>query len=87
VNLLAFTIYRRLRLGELRSIKIILQLTDRSTIVPISVVEDVLIMEGEFMFPINFVVLNTERVPKVESPTAHHIHLSYCCRPWRYSPL
>ena len=67
VNLLLFTVYERLGLGELRPTKIVLQLADRSTRIPQDVVEDVLINVGEFIFPIDFVLLDTKRVPNVES--------------------
>jgi len=62
-NLRPFTVYERFGLGELIPIKIVLQFADRSTRTPQGVVEDVLIKVGEFMFPIDFVVFDTERVP------------------------
>jgi len=67
VNLLPLTVYKILRVGELTHTKIVLQLANKSTRVPRGVVEDVLIKVGEFIFPVDFVVLDTERVPNVES--------------------
>jgi len=59
VKLLPFTVYERLGLGELKPIKMILQLADHSTRLPRGMVEDVLITVGEFIFPVDFVVLET----------------------------
>ena len=67
VNLLSLTVHQRLGLGELKPAKIILQLADRSTRIPRGVVDDVLIKVREFIFPANFVVLDTERVSNVKS--------------------
>jgi len=67
VNLLPFTIYERFGQGELKPTKIVPQVADRSTRIPRGVVEDVLINVGEFIFPIDFIVLDTERVPAAES--------------------
>ena len=49
-------------LGELKSTRITLQLADRSVKVPKGVVEDVLIKVGDFVFPVDFIVLETELV-------------------------
>ena len=65
--MLSFTVYEKHGLGELRPTKIVHQLADRSTRLPQSVVEDVLIKLGEFIFPIDFVVLDIKRIPNVES--------------------
>jgi len=62
VNLLSFTVYERLGIRELKLTKTILQLADRSTRVPIGMVEDVLIKVREFIFLVNCVVLYTEVV-------------------------
>ena len=43
VNLLLFTVYERLRLGELRPTKTVLQLINRSTTLSMGAVEDVVI--------------------------------------------
>ena len=67
VKLLPFTMYERLGLGELRYTKIILQLANMSTRLSRGVVEDVLIKMGEFIFFVDFVVLDTKRVPIAES--------------------
>lgn len=67
VNLLPFTVYEKLGLGELKPTKMVLQLADRSTRLPRGVIEDVLLKVGEFIFPVDFIVLETEKVPNIES--------------------
>ena len=49
-------------LGELKPTKTILQLAYRSTRAPKGLVEDVLIKVGEFIYPVDFVLLETESV-------------------------
>jgi len=67
VNLIPFTDYERLGLGELKPTKIIIQLADRSTRLPRGIVEDVLIRVGEFIYPVDFVVIETEKLPNISS--------------------
>jgi hypothetical protein len=43
VNLLPYTVYEQLGLGELKPTKVVLQLADRSVVIPRGVVEDVLV--------------------------------------------
>ena len=66
VNLLPFTVYERLGLGELKSIKIVLQLSDRSIRLPKGLIEDVLVKVGDFIYPVDFAVLETEVVVNPE---------------------
>ena len=62
VNLIPFTKYERLELGELKPTKMVIQMADRSTRVPRGIVEDVLIRVGEFIYLVDFVVIETEKV-------------------------
>ena len=62
VNLLPFSVYEQLGLGELKETSIVLQLTDRSVKVPRGVVEDVLVQVDKFYFPVDFIVLDTQPV-------------------------
>jgi len=62
VSLIPFTEYERLELGELKSTKIVIQLADRLTRVPRGTVEDVLIRVGEFIYPVDFIVIENEKV-------------------------
>ena len=61
VNLLPYSVYKQLGLGELRPTNITLSLTDRSVKIPKGIVEDVLVKVDKFYYPVDFVVLDTER--------------------------
>ena len=60
VNLLPYSIYVELELGELEPTNITLQLADRSVKIPREIVKDVLVQVDEFYFPVDFVVLDTQ---------------------------
>ena len=62
VNLLPYSMYRQLGLGELKPTSITLSLADRSIKIPKGTVEDVLIQVDKFYYPVDFVVLDTEPV-------------------------
>jgi hypothetical protein len=65
VNLLPYSIYLQLGLGELKPTSMTLQLADRSVKIPQGIVEDVLIKVDKFYFPMDFIVLDTELVQVV----------------------
>ena len=69
VNLLPYSVYLRLGLGDLKATPVTLQLADRSVRIPKGVVEDVLIQVGEFLFPVDFIVLDTCPIPDVFEKT------------------
>ena len=56
-----------LELGELKPTRMVIQLADRSIRVPREIVEDVLIRVGEFIYPVDFVVIETEKVSNLAS--------------------
>ena len=60
VNLLPYSMYKQLGLGELKPTSITLSLADKSIKIPLGTVEDVLIQVDKFYYPIDFVVLDTE---------------------------
>ena len=60
VNLLPYSMYKQLELGDLKPTFITLSLTDRSIKIPKGTVEDVLIQVDKFYYPVDFVVLDTE---------------------------
>ena len=62
VNLLPYSLYKQLGLGELKLTNITLSLADRSVKIPKGIVEDVLVMVDKFYYPVDFVVLDTESV-------------------------
>ena len=62
VNLLPYSVYKQLGLGELKPTNITLSLADRSVKIPKGIVEDVLVKVDKFYYPVDFVVLDTEPV-------------------------
>ena len=68
VNLLPYSVYKQLGLGELKPTTITLSLADRSVKIPKGIVEDVLVKVYTFYYPVDFVVLDTE---PVEEGTNH----------------
>ena len=62
VNLLPYSVYVQLGLGELKPTSMTLQLVDQSVKVPRGIVEDVLIKVDKFYFPVDFIVLDIEPV-------------------------
>ena len=66
VNLMPYSIYKQLGLGELKPTNITLSLTDRSVKIPKGIVEDVLVKIDKFYYPVDFVVLDTE--PSASEP-------------------
>jgi len=67
VNLLPYHVYEQLGLGELKATPITLQLADRSVKIPRGVIEDVLVKVDKFLFPVDFIVLDTEPVTNMPS--------------------
>ena len=62
VNLLSYSMYKQLGLGELKPTNITLSLADRSVKIPKGIVEDVLVKVDKFYYPVDFVVLDTEPI-------------------------
>ena len=65
VNLLPYSMYKQLGLGELKPTSITLSLADRSIKIPKGTIEDVLIQVDKFYYPVDFVILDTEPVTVV----------------------
>ncbi|KAL6347414.1 hypothetical protein AAG906_022341 [Vitis piasezkii] len=64
VNLLPYSVYKQLGLGELKPTSITLSLADRSVKLPRGVIEDVLVQVDNFYYPVDFVVLDTDPTVK-----------------------
>ena len=62
VNLMTYSVYKQLGLGELKPTNIPLSLADRSVKIPKGIVEDVLVKIDKFYYPVDFVVLDTEPI-------------------------
>ena len=69
INLLPFFIYQQLGLGKLSPTQVTLQLADRSVKVPKGEINDVFICVGEFIYPVDFIVLETQPVSNRRSQT------------------
>ena len=69
VNLLPYSMYKQLGLGELKPTSITLSLANRSIKIPKGTIEDVLIQVDKFYYPVDFVVLEKEPV----SVGANHV--------------
>ena len=62
LNLLLYSVYKQLGLGELKPTNITLSLVDRSVKIPKGIVEDVLVKVDKFYYPVDFVVLDTDPI-------------------------
>ena len=62
VNLLPYSMYKQLGLGELKPTNITLSLADRSVKILKGIVEDVLVKIDKFYYPVDFIVLDTEPI-------------------------
>jgi hypothetical protein len=67
VNLLPYSVFQSLNLGELKPTSVTLLLADRSVKVPKGIVEDVLVQVDKFIYPVDFVVLDTQPVEACNS--------------------
>nr|CAN75109.1 hypothetical protein VITISV_010027 [Vitis vinifera] len=64
VNLLPYSVYKQLGLGELKPTTITLSLANRSVKIPRGVIEDVLVQVDNFYYPVDFIVLDTDPTVK-----------------------
>ncbi|KAK9190504.1 hypothetical protein WN943_019110 [Citrus x changshan-huyou] len=62
VNLLPYSVFVKLGLGELYPTPVVLKLADRSTKIPRDIVEDVLIQVDKFYFLVGFIVIDTKLI-------------------------
>jgi hypothetical protein len=60
VNLMPYSVYLQLGLGEIKPTMVVLQLADQSIKRPRGVVEDVLVQIDNFYYPVDFLILDTE---------------------------
>ena len=65
INLMALSVARRLSLGELTPTTVTLQMADRTMAKPEGVIEDVLVKVGNFVFPVDFIILDMEEDSQV----------------------
>ncbi|KAL6340792.1 hypothetical protein AAG906_030916 [Vitis piasezkii] len=60
VNLLPYSVYEQVGLGELKPTSITLSLADRFVKIPRGIIEDFLVQIEKFYYPVDFVVLDTD---------------------------
>ncbi|CAN6542477.1 unnamed protein product [Malus baccata var. baccata] len=65
INVMPYSIYASMNLGELKNDGVIIQLADRSNAYPKRVLEDVLVQMDNLIFPADFYVLEMEDSPNV----------------------
>ena len=59
MNLFPYSVFQSLNPGELKTTSGTLLLADRSVKVPRGIVEDVLVQDDKFIYPMDFIVLDT----------------------------
>jgi hypothetical protein len=62
VNLLPYSVFQSLNLGELKPTSVTFLLVDRYVKVPRGIVDDVLVQVDKFIYPMDFIVLDTQHV-------------------------
>jgi len=60
INVMPYTLFQKLGLGEPRPTRMTLQLADRSVHHPRGIIEDVLVKVDKYIFPADFVVLDVD---------------------------
>ncbi|XP_010244115.1 PREDICTED: uncharacterized protein LOC104588021 [Nelumbo nucifera] len=60
INLMPYSIFKKLGLGEPQPTRVALQLADKSIKHPRGIIEDVLVKVDKFIFPMDFIVLDME---------------------------
>ncbi|XP_027351168.1 uncharacterized protein LOC113862277 [Abrus precatorius] len=65
INLMSYSVFKKLGLGEPRPTRMSIQLADRSVKYPRSIIEDVLVKIDKFIFPVDFVILDMDEDTEV----------------------
>ncbi|OIT04712.1 hypothetical protein A4A49_65136, partial [Nicotiana attenuata] len=65
INLMPFSIFRKLELGEMKDTGVSLQLADQSTKRPNGIIENILVRVDKFVFPVDFIVFEMEENTEV----------------------
>ncbi|XP_070004413.1 uncharacterized protein [Nicotiana sylvestris] len=63
INLMPFSIFKKLDLGEIKDTSVSLQFVDQSTKKPKGIIENVLVRVDKFVFPVDFIVLEMKECP------------------------
>ena len=65
INLMSWSIFKKLKLGEARPMKVTLQLAYRSLTHPHGIIEDVLVKVDKFIFPVALIILDMQEDKEV----------------------
>ena len=65
INLMPYSVAKKLSLGEITPTTVTLQMADRTLAKPEGIIEDVLIKVGKFIFPVDFIILDMEEDSQV----------------------
>ena len=68
INVMPYSVYASMNLGELKKDGVVIQLPDRSNAYPKGVLEDVLVQVDHLIFPADFYVLDMEETAHSPSP-------------------
>ncbi|XP_074297038.1 uncharacterized protein LOC141627711 [Silene latifolia] len=60
INVMPYSLYESMKLGPLHAISVVIQLADRSNVYPKGIIEDVLVLVDNLIFPADFYVLEME---------------------------
>ena len=60
INLMTYSFFKKLGLADPRPTRMSLQLADRSVKILKGIIEDVLVKVGNFIYPVNFVILDMD---------------------------
>ncbi|XP_075088487.1 uncharacterized protein LOC142170471 [Nicotiana tabacum] len=63
INLMSFSIFKKLDLGEIKDTSVSLQFADQSTKKPKGIIENVLVRVDKFVFLVDFIVLEMKECP------------------------
>ncbi|GKB69442.1 reverse transcriptase domain-containing protein, partial [Tanacetum coccineum] len=65
INLMPLSVWKKLSLPELISTQMTLELANREICTPVGIARDVFVSVGKFTFPVDFVIVDYERDPRV----------------------
>ena len=65
INLMSWSIFKKLKLGEARPTTVTLQQVDRSLTHPRGIIKDVLVKVDKFIFPVDFIILDMQEDKEV----------------------
>src|SRR3954462_10673608 len=65
VNIISYTLFTKLGIGEAKPTSIALQFADRSKVYPRGILEDVLVKVDKFIFPVDLIVLDMASIPLI----------------------